>query len=147
MLPFPFKVVGFIDNIIDLLVIWGFNGIVCFGNLETFISGLFYILLHLFLLEWLQRQCDYARMAPSSVTCELPSEINLWLPHSFAGRVFVNRSLAMERIKCFGFDMDYTLASKHKCNGYSQGLAERYTVCIRQVNVRGPCHGVNGTER
>uniref|UniRef100_A0A8C4R179 5'-nucleotidase, cytosolic IIb n=1 Tax=Eptatretus burgeri TaxID=7764 RepID=A0A8C4R179_EPTBU len=25
-------------------------------------------------------------------------------------RVFVNRSLAMERIKCFGFDMDYTLA-------------------------------------
>ncbi|XP_056264580.1 cytosolic purine 5'-nucleotidase isoform X1 [Pseudoliparis swirei] len=25
-------------------------------------------------------------------------------------RVFVNRSLAMENIKCFGFDMDYTLA-------------------------------------
>uniref|UniRef100_A0A672GV77 Cytosolic purine 5'-nucleotidase n=1 Tax=Salarias fasciatus TaxID=181472 RepID=A0A672GV77_SALFA len=25
-------------------------------------------------------------------------------------RVFVNRSLAMEKIKCFGFDMDYTLA-------------------------------------
>ncbi|KAI4813336.1 hypothetical protein KUCAC02_024668 [Chaenocephalus aceratus] len=24
--------------------------------------------------------------------------------------VFVNRSLAMEKIKCFGFDMDYTLA-------------------------------------
>ncbi|GCB74932.1 hypothetical protein scyTo_0020845, partial [Scyliorhinus torazame] len=25
--------------------------------------------------------------------------------------VFVNRSLAMEKIKCFGFDMDYTLAA------------------------------------
>uniref|UniRef100_A0A3B4F6S2 5'-nucleotidase, cytosolic II n=2 Tax=Haplochromini TaxID=319058 RepID=A0A3B4F6S2_9CICH len=25
-------------------------------------------------------------------------------------RIFVNRSLAMEKIKCFGFDMDYTLA-------------------------------------
>lgn len=25
-------------------------------------------------------------------------------------RVFVNRSLAMEKIKCFGFNMDYTLA-------------------------------------
>lgn len=27
-------------------------------------------------------------------------------------RIFVNRSLALEKIKCFGFDMDYTLASK-----------------------------------
>uniref|UniRef100_A0A8C4S426 5'-nucleotidase, cytosolic IIb n=1 Tax=Erpetoichthys calabaricus TaxID=27687 RepID=A0A8C4S426_ERPCA len=27
-------------------------------------------------------------------------------------RVFVNRSLAMEKIKCFGFDMDYTLADE-----------------------------------
>uniref|UniRef100_A0A3B3BWU6 5'-nucleotidase, cytosolic IIb n=1 Tax=Oryzias melastigma TaxID=30732 RepID=A0A3B3BWU6_ORYME len=27
-------------------------------------------------------------------------------------RIFVNRSLAMEKIKCFGFDMDYTLAGK-----------------------------------
>ena len=27
-------------------------------------------------------------------------------------RVFVNRSLSMEKIKFFGFDMDYTLASK-----------------------------------
>ncbi|XP_069475110.1 cytosolic purine 5'-nucleotidase-like isoform X2 [Ambystoma mexicanum] len=26
------------------------------------------------------------------------------------GRVFVNRSLALEKIKCFGFDMDYTIA-------------------------------------
>lgn len=30
----------------------------------------------------------------------------------FSSRVFVNRSLAMEKIKCFGFDMDYTLAGK-----------------------------------
>lgn len=28
-------------------------------------------------------------------------------------RVFVNRSLAMEKIKCFGFDMDYTLAGEY----------------------------------
>uniref|UniRef100_A0A4W4DR67 Cytosolic purine 5'-nucleotidase n=1 Tax=Electrophorus electricus TaxID=8005 RepID=A0A4W4DR67_ELEEL len=28
----------------------------------------------------------------------------------FYQKVFVNRSLAMEKIKCFGFDMDYTLA-------------------------------------
>uniref|UniRef100_A0A674N5G9 5'-nucleotidase, cytosolic IIb n=1 Tax=Takifugu rubripes TaxID=31033 RepID=A0A674N5G9_TAKRU len=31
-------------------------------------------------------------------------------PTSSPSRVFVNRSLAMEKIKCFGFDMDYTLA-------------------------------------
>lgn len=31
---------------------------------------------------------------------------------TFFPRVFVNRSLAMEKIKCFGFDMDYTLAGK-----------------------------------
>lgn len=53
-------------------------------------------------------------------------------------RVFVNRSLAMEKIKCFGFDMDYTLAGKRhnqylKCqniNGccifYPQMLAVRF---------------------
>ncbi|XP_069394958.1 5'-nucleotidase, cytosolic IIa isoform X1 [Paralichthys olivaceus] len=28
-------------------------------------------------------------------------------------RVFVNRSLAMEKMKCFGFDMDYTLAETY----------------------------------
>ncbi|XP_038641105.1 cytosolic purine 5'-nucleotidase-like isoform X1 [Scyliorhinus canicula] len=30
--------------------------------------------------------------------------------HEVLVRVFVNRSLALEKIKCFGFDMDYTLA-------------------------------------
>uniref|UniRef100_A0A8C8VLY1 5'-nucleotidase domain containing 4 n=1 Tax=Pelusios castaneus TaxID=367368 RepID=A0A8C8VLY1_9SAUR len=29
---------------------------------------------------------------------------------SFSSRIFVNRSLALEKIRCFGFDMDYTLA-------------------------------------
>ena len=29
---------------------------------------------------------------------------------SILGRVFVNRSLHLEKIKFFGFDMDYTLA-------------------------------------
>uniref|UniRef100_A0AAY5JVQ3 Cytosolic purine 5'-nucleotidase n=1 Tax=Esox lucius TaxID=8010 RepID=A0AAY5JVQ3_ESOLU len=40
--------------------------------------------------------------APSEPLCDIFSI-------SFC-RVFVNRSLAMEKIKCFGFDMDYTLA-------------------------------------
>lgn len=34
------------------------------------------------------------------------------LSFSFLCRIFVNRSLALEKIKCFGFDMDYTLASE-----------------------------------
>lgn len=49
-------------------------------------------------------------------------------------RVFVNRSLAMEKIKCFGFDMDYTLAGECTqpiwyiytncfCNSSETGLA------------------------
>lgn len=29
----------------------------------------------------------------------------------FDHRVFVNRSLTLENIKCYGFDMDYTIAS------------------------------------
>lgn len=29
----------------------------------------------------------------------------------FDHRVFVNRSLTLENIKCYGFDMDYTMAS------------------------------------
>ncbi|XP_078095629.1 cytosolic purine 5'-nucleotidase-like isoform X2 [Mustelus asterias] len=32
------------------------------------------------------------------------------LKRDYQHRVFVNRSLALEKIKCFGFDMDYTLA-------------------------------------
>uniref|UniRef100_A0A493TQL8 5'-nucleotidase, cytosolic II n=1 Tax=Anas platyrhynchos platyrhynchos TaxID=8840 RepID=A0A493TQL8_ANAPP len=34
-------------------------------------------------------------------------------------RVFVNRSLAMEKIKCFGFDMDYTLAGEKPVTGWA----------------------------
>lgn len=29
----------------------------------------------------------------------------------FDHRVFVNRNVTLENIKCYGFDMDYTLAS------------------------------------
>ncbi|XP_041065620.1 cytosolic purine 5'-nucleotidase-like isoform X2 [Carcharodon carcharias] len=32
------------------------------------------------------------------------------LKRDYQHRIFVNRSLALEKIKCFGFDMDYTLA-------------------------------------
>lgn len=33
-------------------------------------------------------------------------------PPVFPFRVFVNRSLTLENIKCYGFDMDYTLAGE-----------------------------------
>jgi 5'-nucleotidase len=36
------------------------------------------------------------------------------------GRVFVNRSLHMEKIKFYGFDMDYTLA-EYKSPEYEVG--------------------------
>ena len=32
------------------------------------------------------------------------------VPPVFCFRVFVNRSLSLDKIKFFGFDMDYTLA-------------------------------------
>ncbi|GFO30616.1 cytosolic purine 5'-nucleotidase [Plakobranchus ocellatus] len=40
-------------------------------------------------------------------------------------RVFVNRSMMLERVKYFGFDMDYTLARKSGC---SLGKAVDYNV-------------------
>uniref|UniRef100_A0A3P8WGX2 5'-nucleotidase, cytosolic II, like 1 n=1 Tax=Cynoglossus semilaevis TaxID=244447 RepID=A0A3P8WGX2_CYNSE len=36
--------------------------------------------------------------------------ISLFVFSVFADRIFVNRSLTLEDIKCYGFDMDYTLA-------------------------------------
>ncbi|XP_040201925.1 cytosolic purine 5'-nucleotidase-like isoform X1 [Rana temporaria] len=40
-----------------------------------------------------------------------PSNIDLrTLKRDYHHRIFVNRSLSLEKIKCFGFDMDYTLA-------------------------------------
>ncbi|XP_072259040.1 cytosolic purine 5'-nucleotidase-like [Pyxicephalus adspersus] len=35
---------------------------------------------------------------------------NVALRRDYHHRIFVNRSLSLEKIKCFGFDMDYTLA-------------------------------------
>ncbi len=49
------------------------------------------------LQHWIWATCCHA--SPNLTLFSLP-------------RVFVNRSLAMEKIKCFGFDMDYTLAGK-----------------------------------
>ena len=44
-----------------------------------------------------------------------------WLKMVFVfGRVFVNRSLHMEKIKFYGFDMDYTLA-EYKSPEYEVG--------------------------
>uniref|UniRef100_A0A4W5P4K2 5'-nucleotidase, cytosolic II, like 1 n=1 Tax=Hucho hucho TaxID=62062 RepID=A0A4W5P4K2_9TELE len=40
----------------------------------------------------------------------LASTINKRILFSFDYRVFVNRSVTLENIKCYGFDMDYTLA-------------------------------------
>ncbi|MEE6478952.1 hypothetical protein FKM82_012056 [Ascaphus truei] len=54
------------------------------------------------------------------------------LKRDYHHRVFVNRSLALEKIKCFGFDMDYTLAMyrspDHEDLGFSL-LLDRL-VCI-----------------
>uniref|UniRef100_A0A8D0G4R9 5'-nucleotidase domain containing 4 n=1 Tax=Sphenodon punctatus TaxID=8508 RepID=A0A8D0G4R9_SPHPU len=50
----------------------------------------------------------------------------------FPFRIFVNRSLALEKIKCFGFDMDYTLAM-YKSPDYEEmafQLLQERLVCI-----------------
>uniref|UniRef100_A0A4W5QMM7 5'-nucleotidase, cytosolic IIb n=1 Tax=Hucho hucho TaxID=62062 RepID=A0A4W5QMM7_9TELE len=49
-------------------------------------------------------------------------------------RVFVNRSLAMEKIKCFGFDMDYTLAGKLK-----PVRGHLLTQCLNDAVDMSPC--------
>ncbi|CAB1332863.1 unnamed protein product [Coregonus sp. 'balchen'] len=40
-----------------------------------------------------------------------PQKLQLSVLFSFDYRVFVNRSVTLENIKCYGFDMDYTLAA------------------------------------
>lgn len=40
------------------------------------------------------------------------SSIHVLIIYMYNFRVFVNRSLMLERVKFYGFDMDYTLASK-----------------------------------
>lgn len=50
----------------------------------------------------------YTEKSSTCLICCAVLDHNLFSPP----RVFVNRSLAMEKIKCFGFDMDYTLAGK-----------------------------------
>ena len=42
----------------------------------------------------------------------MTSEINWTMLVFFFYRIFVNRSLHLEKIKFYGFDMDYTLAGK-----------------------------------
>ncbi|KAM8860138.1 5'-nucleotidase, cytosolic IIa isoform 1-T1 [Spinachia spinachia] len=68
--------------------------------------------------SWSDRLQNYADM-PANMDGVAMKKYRREAPHSFprdlaqkhpALRVFVNRSLAMEKIKCFGFDMDYTLA-------------------------------------
>ncbi|XP_019358294.1 PREDICTED: cytosolic purine 5'-nucleotidase isoform X1 [Gavialis gangeticus] len=49
----------------------------------------------------------YEKVPPRSISSIAPNVGHFGLHQS---GVFVNRSLAMEKIKCFGFDMDYTLA-------------------------------------
>ncbi|CAM6005137.1 unnamed protein product [Sphagnum balticum] len=52
----------------------------------------------------------------SPVTAELLKENDVWKKEKYrrdtGKRVFVNRSLQMQKIKHIGFDMDYTLAGK-----------------------------------
>lgn len=47
-------------------------------------------------------------------------------PPVFPFRVFVNRSLTLENIKCYGFDMDYTLAGE---SAYSAFGTSCQTMC------------------
>lgn len=53
----------------------------------------------------------------------------LWLYFYSLYRVFVNRSLAMEKIKCFGFDMDYTLAGEYLFLFFVIGLVWNIAYC------------------
>ncbi|XP_077960707.1 cytosolic purine 5'-nucleotidase isoform X2 [Gasterosteus aculeatus] len=55
--------------------------------------------------SWSDRLQNYADM-PANMDGVVMKKYRREASH----RVFVNRSLAMEKIKCFGFDMDYTLA-------------------------------------
>ncbi|XP_051937080.1 5'-nucleotidase, cytosolic IIa isoform X2 [Hippocampus zosterae] len=55
--------------------------------------------------SWSDRLQNYAEL-PANMDCVTLKKYQRETHH----RVFVNRSLAMEKIKCFGFDMDYTLA-------------------------------------
>lgn len=50
----------------------------------------------------------------------------------FSGRIFVNRSLTLENIKCYGFDMDYTMASRWRekeASGLEQ-MAPDYSMSV-----------------
>uniref|UniRef100_A0A672R890 Cytosolic purine 5'-nucleotidase n=2 Tax=Sinocyclocheilus grahami TaxID=75366 RepID=A0A672R890_SINGR len=66
-------------------------------------------LIHLYRLKmttsWSDRLQNYAEL-PANMDGLSMKKYRREVHH----RVFVNRSLAMEKIKCFGFDMDYTLA-------------------------------------
>uniref|UniRef100_A0AAY4DIR6 Cytosolic purine 5'-nucleotidase n=1 Tax=Denticeps clupeoides TaxID=299321 RepID=A0AAY4DIR6_9TELE len=55
--------------------------------------------------SWSDRLQDYADLPPNMDVLSMKM-----FRRDAHHRVFVNRSLAMEKIKCFGFDMDYTLA-------------------------------------
>ncbi|XP_016132402.1 cytosolic purine 5'-nucleotidase-like [Sinocyclocheilus grahami] len=68
--------------------------------------------------SWSDRLQNYAELPANMDGLSMKKyrrEVHHSLPQELAHchpsmRVFVNRSLAMEKIKCFGFDMDYTLA-------------------------------------
>uniref|UniRef100_A0A8C2IJV6 5'-nucleotidase, cytosolic IIb n=1 Tax=Cyprinus carpio TaxID=7962 RepID=A0A8C2IJV6_CYPCA len=71
-------------------------------------SVYYYYYLYVYLMmttSWSDRLQDYADL-PANMDGLAMKKYRREAYH----RVFVNRSLAMEKIKCFGFDMDYTLA-------------------------------------
>lgn len=55
----------------------------------------------------------------------IPHLYMCWL-YMYNFRVFVNRSLMLERVKFYGFDMDYTLASKWHKKG-----KDEHDICVR----------------
>lgn len=56
------------------------------------------------------------------------------------GRVFVNRSVSMEKIKYIGFDMDHTLAGKNKNNSV---LPTKVGPYVSMVSILKVCEGLN----
>ena len=58
---------------------------------------------------------------------QLPSSPQWYIttPSLHPHRVYVNRSVSMERIKYIGFDMDYTLVGEWTCNSGNEDLSNR----------------------
>lgn len=64
-------------------------------------------------VRWIQHVTSLRRCPQASVPGHVSADFSRVVV--FARRVFVNRNLTLENIKCYGFDMDYTMASMWRC--------------------------------